>query len=300
MQKLRQATVAPRFTSQDLQGWTAKALRALSVSSHLLQSSQDIQQFRSKKKIEKELSPSERMIVTECITTLAEQQISSVNDVHGHYLQLSQCHYARDGLRVQEVQKTGSPKQIVVPAALWVAPVALITNYPGLHWVVGMAITCLKRAEGKIERFFEDLPYQKLAFTSLNASQLMGFADTLVFFIGKWFEGKKHTGNGRAFIGELFQAIGSLSKEDYVALHLAVAEGPLNKCFEWSEKVHVSNGSKLEVKYRQVKSKQTDSKEYFLRGVKKPMLNAFRMWRPHQWGKKCFEMIYEEPSSQYG
>jgi len=233
MQKFRQICAEPRFTSSELVGWSPKDLRSLMISSSLIESSLAIKIFRRNHRIDQDLTGVEQAIIQQCITKQAQSGINSVVDVHSHYLKLSECIFAPAGMVVAAKQKMGPSKPFIVPATLWLTPVELSSPKPGIEWLVGMAITCLQRSEGALIPFYEAKAYQTLNFTSLEPEQLITFAHVLISYIGPFFTGKKNSGNGRAFIAELFAAFNQLSKVDYLLMHLAVCEGPLSRCFEW-------------------------------------------------------------------
>lgn len=233
MNKLKKITAPPRFSAADISGWRVSEIKDLSVSSQVTKLSDKLSKFRTEKKIMFELSPSEMQICQELVLSKGRDELIGLADVHGHYLNKTECYFNRSGLVVQ-TPSVEEVKQEIVPASPWVAPPKLVKEYPGIQLLVGMAITVLTREDGEIRVHYEAKPYQELAFTGVDATSLQGFGAVLVAFLGPFFKGRKHVGQGREFINELFQAIGALSKEEYVALQVALARGPFNHCFVWS------------------------------------------------------------------
>jgi len=82
---------------------------------------------------------------------------------------------------------------------------------------------------------------------------------------------------------DLFSAISSLPREEYAALHVALAEGPLNKCFVWKEKI-IKDGKTI---LRPVSEKKADNKSYYCYGVLKEYEACFSDISAGPTGKLC-------------
>jgi len=235
MNKLRGIALPPRFTQSDLTGWTDRDLTRLMTSSHLVESGEKVKTFREGKLILEGLRPTEIAVVLALKNKQAMKALTSIQDVHGHFLNTSDCHYSEAGLHAVEKIGTGDPQQIVIPPMLWMAPEELVPKVIGLEWIVGLCLTCLQREDGKVVPFYHEQSYQKLAISSLNAPEMGTFASTAAVLLAAFFKGQPNKGNGRAFIAEMYSAVSSLPKDEYIMLHVAATEGPLNRCFRWGE-----------------------------------------------------------------
>jgi len=193
----------------------------------------------------------------------------SVADVHGYYLNTQSNYFSPEGLvlpsKVEEEVE-------VIPAAPWVAPVAIIPNLPGISWLVGMTLACVKRTNLGLEVFVEDKLYQQAQFTGLEYTALTRLAGTIIAFIGGHFEQTKNTGNGREFINELYTAYGKLTKVQYLLLQWSMNSGPLSPCFNWGE----FKGGKVQVVRHK---KPNQDKKWVIMSVKKRICKIFQRCR---------------------
>jgi len=169
------------------------------------------------------------------------------------------------------VEKEGD--NTTLKAQPWIAPAELIKGYPGIQWIVGMTIACVKRTEHGLEEQRETKLYEMSGFTGLNYTQMSTFAKFVIALIGRDFDATPNTGNGREFINELFAAIGRLSTVEYLMLHRSLVIGPFSECFEWSE---VKSDGTLK-KCRTVDA----SKRVHVLSVKSNFVSAFKDAKVH-------------------
>jgi len=226
----KQTIAKARFEISELAQFGKGELQELTIINPGVVVSKKVTEFCKAKKIEV-ANAAEVALILEYKQKLATQAIMSVSDVHGYYLNKQDSYYSEQGLVL--VEKEGD--NTTLKAQPWIAPAELIKAYPGIQWIVGMTIACVKRTEHGLEEQRETKLYEMSGFTGLNYTQMSTFAKFVIALIGRDFDATPNTGNGREFINELFAAIGRLSTVEYLMLHRSLVIGPFSECFEWSE-----------------------------------------------------------------
>jgi hypothetical protein len=204
-----------------------------------------------------------------CRTVIQKKKdadLASVTDVNGHYLSKEEVFHCEAGLKIEK-QTVEGLKEVLIPAAMWLAPSDIVVSYPGVQRLIGMILTCVKKTNEGLVPFEEDKLYQQVKFQGLTPAALSLFAGVVIGSLGKYFESTRNTGNGREFINELFSAVGRLSKEEYIAMHWQLAMGPFNECFEWGV---LRNGTMKSVKYS-----LSQEREWYIMSVKKAYATCF-------------------------
>lgn len=122
--------------------------------------------------------------------------------------------------------------------------------------------------------FFDQKAYLTLKFSSINVSQLLAYGYVLADILNPYFKGLANKGNGRYFISELFAALASLTREEYLALHIGLVEGPFHACFNWAiRKTSQGSGG---ISYQNVSEKKfSGDHKYYCRSVKQEFIKCF-------------------------
>lgn len=274
-----------RFNESDLNDFKSSEITSLSLFSSAAELSPKLMKFLSscKPPIVASLNKAELAMCNRMVKKKATQELMSLSDVHGHYVNKQETYFSPKSMVVEKQTPSGVEK-MVIQGSPWVAPAHLVKDYPGIQFMVGMAITILKREDKMVSVHYDGRPYQELSYTGVDSTCLQGFGQVLVSFIHSYFAERRNTGQGREFINELFCAIGALSKEDYFRLQYELACGPFNHCFSWSDR-RVVHASRLEkgkmVKRRAIQLTPlneyniTCAKYMYLTGVKKLYEKAF-------------------------
>jgi hypothetical protein len=238
--KLETATQPARFDLSDLRPFNKKKLREMTNVSGLTKRSDEVGKFFSQFNISS-LNANERSLVSIALSKIQEEEIVALDDVHGYYLGKKDCYFTKNGLAIEtpkgvdEKKEVIIEKQVLAPKA-WTAPEELIKNFPGIQFIVGVAIACLKRTSEGLQVLTEDSLYRNAKVVGLDHAGLQWFGEVLKEYIDEPIRNMKHCGNGRKFIEQLFSAISSLGIEGYLVMHWMQCKGPLSPCFEWAIK----------------------------------------------------------------
>jgi hypothetical protein len=227
-------TSAPRFVESDLANLKPHDLMTLAMSSSLSTGSKAAAAFRISHKITGVLNAAERAIVNQFKAKKETGELTSVQDVLGHFLKSAETYHSPAGMVIEKKVDEKVEKTIIEPA-LWVAPPGLIAEYPGIQNMVAMTISCTKLESGVIEPFVEDRFYQHVKFSGLDYTGLMAFATAVISRITPNIDLAVVKGNGRDWINALFTAFGVMSKEEYLHLHYILGTFVFNPCFVWGK-----------------------------------------------------------------
>jgi len=166
------------------------------------------------------------------------EELTTVEDVHGHLLATKNNYYSEKGLVIETPTETEVVKTVLKPQP-WIVPQGVVKEFPGIQYIIGVTLACLSNTKNGLVINKEDKFYSLVP--GLDQAGLMYFANIVKDTLEGFFATTQFHGNGRIFIQQLFDAFAAIGKEGYLMMHLMLARGPLAHCFNWG--ILQSNGT---------------------------------------------------------